>query len=75
MGEDETGGPIEMKYRATLTDNDASRERSLTIHGNSMPEIERWAATVLETAIEGAAVNVFALEERHVKMIPKKAKA
>ena len=59
------------RYRATLHDGDTSRERPLTIYGNILEEIERWAAEVLKGALDGAGVNVYQLVEQHVKLIPK----
>jgi hypothetical protein len=54
-----------------LDDGDTTRERPLTIYGNSMQEIEAWATQVLPKALEGGAVNVYQMIEQHVKMIPK----
>jgi hypothetical protein len=65
---------ISPKYRATLEDGDTSRERPLTIYGDSMEEIEKWAAAVLPGALQGGAVNVYQTVEQHVKMIPKPPK-
>jgi hypothetical protein len=61
-----------LKYRATLCDGDTTRERPLTIYGNSLEEIERWAEQVIPKALDGGAVNVYQNIEQHVKLIPKK---
>jgi hypothetical protein len=63
---------ISPHFRAILNDGDATRERPLQIYGNDLAEIRRWAAIVLETALPGAAVNVYQSVEQHVELIPKK---
>jgi len=60
-----------LNYRAVLEDGDASRERPLQILGNSLEQIEEWAKKVLNTAIDGAVVNVFQTIETQIKIIPK----
>ena len=65
---------ISPRYRATLDDGDATRERPLTIYGESLEEIERWAGEVLKKALDGGVVNVYMTVEQHVKMIPKPKK-
>ena len=76
-----------MKYRAILIDpGNTNQERPVTIQSNSMKDIEEWvygskeggmerARGVLPSAVaENAAVNVYALEERLVKILTKKGK-
>ena len=76
-----------MKYRAILIDpGNTSQERPVTIQSNSMKDIEEWVygseeggmerpRGVLPSAVaENAAVNVYALEERLVKILTKKGK-
>lgn len=63
------------RYRASLIDGDTSRERPLTIYGESLSEIERWAGQVLPGALEGGRVDVFEVREVIVKSIPKEPKA
>lgn len=48
-----------LKFRATLADADKTRERPVTIYGNSLEEIQRWAQEVLKTATEPAGVLVY----------------
>jgi hypothetical protein len=60
-----------LRYRATLDDGDQTRERPLTIYGNSLEAIHEWAGAVLAKALDGAAVNVYLTVEQHVEMIPK----
>jgi len=76
-----------VKYRAILIDpGNTSQERPVTIQSNSMKDIEEWVygseeggmerpRGVLPSAVaENAAVNVYALEERLVKILTKKGK-
>ncbi len=59
------------KYRATLEDGDTTRERPLTIYGEDLREIERWAEVVLKSALDCGAVYVFQSIEQQIKLIPK----
>jgi hypothetical protein len=63
-----------MKYRATLVDNDKTRERPLTIYGNSIEEIRAWAKSVLPKAMDGAVILVFQTMEQQVETIRKEPK-
>jgi hypothetical protein len=59
------------KYRATLHDNDLTRERSQTTYSNSPAVLEEWADKILAGAIDGAAVIIYETTERQMRLISK----
>ena len=59
------------KYRATLHDNDLTRERSQTTYSNNPADLEKWADKILEQAIDGAAVIIYETTERQMRLISK----